>query len=169
MGSRKWLSPLLWILFIPFITVPLTLAITSMIIGTGACVPLDQGIDYEILSCNAASILLALAPGLLNLGTLLWLRSGSSKTRLAAIVATILGGLRLLVPVVGAFTQASPDFVPRPPPGLRGYVLNAYLNSPAPDNSAGYVTVVGIGLWLATFIAIALLRGIFRSHKWPSD
>jgi hypothetical protein len=165
MSSRKWLSPLLWILFIPFLTVPLTLAVTSNIIGAGACVALTSA----TLSCPAASILLALAPGLLNFGTLLWLPSGSSKTRLAAIVATILGGLRLLVPVVGAFTEAAPDFVPPPPPGLRGYVSNAYLNPQAPNNEAGYVFAVSIGLWLATFVVIGGLWGIFRSRKWPFD
>jgi hypothetical protein len=182
-GVRFWIWPLFWILLIPLVTVPLTRALTGFMVGTDACVPvaIDSGYPVpgtggETWSCPAGFILLALAPGLLNFVPILWLGSRIPKTRLAAIVATILGGIRLIVPAAAVLIAPVPDHTASLPPGLRGYVGEYLFLEPFPNNLSfvtgaqnfglgSGVVLVSVGLWMTTFIAIVLVWRRFRTRN----
>ena len=99
---RNW--PLLWIVLTPIVTVPLTQFAAAAIIGS--CT-LQEGFIGATWSCPTGPVLLALSPGLLNLVPVFRLFSRDPTTRGAAVAATILGGLRLLVPVVNVLATAT--------------------------------------------------------------
>jgi len=185
-GIRFWIWPLFWILLIPFVTVPLTRALTSSLVGTDACIPIAitsgypvPGTGGETWSCPAGFVLLTLAPGLLNFVPILWLRSRIAKTRLAAVVATILGGIRLMVPAAAVLIAPVPAHTLSVPPGPRGYVGEYLFLEPFPNNVSfvtgaqnfglgSGVVLISVGLWMTTFIAIGLVGWRFR-HKHADE
>ncbi|MFQ5879929.1 MAG: hypothetical protein ACE5IZ_07155 [Dehalococcoidia bacterium] len=83
--TRPWGWPFLWILLIPIVTVPW------------------HGILLEDLGRGrypVEDVLPTLAPGLLNLVAFLWVLSPERRTQYAALVAGILGSVRLVVPAL---------------------------------------------------------------------
>jgi hypothetical protein len=93
--SRLWPLPLLWIIVVPLVTVPGSLNLVQELKGWGGC---DwQGGNFV---CPVRVAVLTLAPGLLNLVPLLWLASPHPRVRRAALLATVLGASRLLMPIV---------------------------------------------------------------------
>jgi hypothetical protein len=119
------------------------------------------GGDYY---CRPLPVVLALAPGLLNLIPIFWLRSTSPKTRFAAAVATILGALRLAVPVIAVFAGAVNTEVAE---GPRADISTAVLMPVFPNNNSFGVTVVSLVLWLATFVAIAVIARLDIGGREP--
>ena len=99
---------MLWLVLVPIITVPSTLILTSLILHTNACHVTPDFFGGQA-SCQVGLVLVALLPGLLNLAPTLWLRSTSSKTRFAAIAATSIGAIRLVVPAAILIANASAD------------------------------------------------------------
>jgi hypothetical protein len=147
--SVVWFWPLLWIVFVGVATIPLTAVLTDRIAYglPGAC-HVTPGFFGATADCPSTTLLLMLTPGLLNLVPLWWLRSPHPKTRLAALYASCLGALRLIVPAIAVLaspTGASidgPDFL--------------WVGFP----NAGYgpsFTFIGLVLWLATFPAFWLV------------
>jgi hypothetical protein len=115
--------------------------------------------------CRAGSLLFALAPGLLNLVPILWLPSGNPRTRLAAIAATILGGLRLIVPALALFATAQSDRCLMA--GHRGCLLSSGIAEPSdyiswgfgtyPNSDSLLVLGLSVSLWMVTFIAMLVV------------
>jgi hypothetical protein len=148
--SRAWSWPLIWIAFIPVVTVSLTLALTVQITHSDACVGVGwMGGDYW---CEPGPTALALAPGILNLVPIVGLLSRNPKTRLAALVAAILGAFRLALPLVALLMGASSTPYA---PGPRVDIGVSMINPSFPNG----LVVLGLSilLWLATFVAIALI------------
>lgn len=163
--SASWKRPLVWIAWTPLATVILTLLITDRITHTDMCV--SRGGNWFVADywCPPVPIALALSPGVLNLIPILWLRSADPKTRLAAVVGLILGALRLVLPVIGVFAgAANTDFAPGPQvevgPGFPNGSLNPW-----------FPFVVSLPLWLATFVAIAVIgkRHLDEGNQARSD
>ena len=89
-----------------------------------------------------------LTPGLLNLVPLLWLVSRDARTRVAAVVASCLGAVRLIVPCLAVMASASGASVT----GTLG-PFGGWTGFP----NAGYgpnFALISLALWLATFPAI---------------
>jgi hypothetical protein len=144
----RWFWPLVWIALVPVATIPLT-ALTTDRVAYGLPGPcqLTPGFFGETASCPSMTILLMLTPGFLNLIPVLWLRSRDSKTRTAAIWASCLGALRLIVP--GVAVLASPT---------GASISGSFLWSGFPN--AGYgppFMLIGITLWLVTFPVVWLI------------
>jgi hypothetical protein len=93
--------PLLFLLFLPVVTVPATLLIQSFLFAP--CI--ETGLaEWTWLECPTPLVVAARAPGLLGLASLLWLSSKSGAVRQAAAVATGLAFLRVAVPMVTLLT-----------------------------------------------------------------
>src|SRR6266567_607357 len=107
-SDGRWMLPFVWILFTPIATVPATLVLTNSIVSEqhSPC-QVIPGFFSAVAICPKWAILLTLAPGLLNLVPIVFLVSRDRWTRLAATVATALGGLRLLVPVIAVVAMSS--------------------------------------------------------------
>ena len=129
--GRFPIGPLAWIILTPLATVPATAAVTAALtpafsqsypslealeaaaaanpyctvhISIGAEAIL--GIVAANAVCPDGYVLAALSPGLLNLVPLLWLLSRRVEIRRAAIIASILGGLRFVIPSLAVLTLA---------------------------------------------------------------
>lgn len=102
MALGSWILPLLWILVVPVLTVPLTHLAWIDLVGSGACARLGstgRSIASQTLwGCPLDRGLVALGPGILNLVPALWLVSYRPRVRAAAITASVLGAIRLIVP-----------------------------------------------------------------------
>src|SRR5947209_7626701 len=132
--GRFPIGPLAWIIVTPLATVPATAAVTAALtpafsqsypslealeaaaaanpyctvhISIGAEAIL--GIVAANAVCPDGYVLAALSPGLLNLVPLLWLLSRRVEIRRAAIIASILGGLRFVIPSLAVLTLAPPS------------------------------------------------------------
>ena len=170
-----WLRPMLWILAAPLATLPLTAVLMNSILGTSAC---DQS-QVGGSSCQTGPVLIALAPGLVNLVPVIWLWSQNARMRLAAITATILGALRFAFPAValvatagnsgfGAATSCSGGcsyivggwFVPNFPGN------GTYQVGPEGDYIVANFDIVAISLllWLLTLIVMFALVRAMRSR-----
>src|SRR4051812_11791709 len=90
--------PIVWILFIPYVTVPVTLYLVSSM--ARHCQVLEQHADAAVLSCSTSDALLTLIPGIANLLPLAFLFSHFSEIRLEAGIASALGALRTAIPAV---------------------------------------------------------------------
>jgi hypothetical protein len=139
-----WYWPLVWIALVPIVTIPLTAVMTDRIAFgiRGACEVIPSFFAYA--NCPSGVILLMLAPGLLNLVPLFWLRSVHRKTRSAATWASSLGALRLLVPAIAVLASPAGASV------SGGFMWSGFPN-------AGYgpsFELIGLSLWLTTFPAI---------------
>jgi hypothetical protein len=177
---------MLWIILAPIVTVPSTWALTTVVIGTNACNPIVEPFTLfggpSGYSCEVGPLLTALAPGLLNLAPILWLRSRNLKTRVAAITATILGAVRLAFPAVAMVVIASDHSVNAsslgalPCNGGCTYVLSSWL-LPAFPNSGTFVIgdqwvalvanfdllAISVLMWVLTFVVlIAMSRAMRR-------
>jgi hypothetical protein len=93
--DRLWPLPLLWIIVVPLVTVPWSSALVEGLQGEGSCYWKGGNVV-----CPVRVAVLTLAPGLLNLVPLVWLASPHPRVRRAALLATVLGASRLLVPIV---------------------------------------------------------------------
>lgn len=111
-----------------------------------------MGGDYW---CQPLPIALALTPGILNLVPIGWLLSHDPKTRVAALVAMVLGALRLIVPLIALLVglRATP-FAPGPRVGVGVSMIN-----PSYPNDLGVVGL-SILLWVMTFVAIVVIARI---------
>jgi hypothetical protein len=164
-SSGQWGWPLLYIVLVPVVTVPLTLWLTGLMIKTDACVSQAAFIGGEAV-CQPGPLLLALAPGLLNLAPILWLWSHDPKTRFAAITATILGGLRLIVPALAVVATAQSDACLMA--GQEGCLVYSGITQPGdyihwglapamPNSESLFVLGLSFSLWLVTLIAIPVI------------
>lgn len=105
-----WSWPFLWILLIPVVTVPGQAILLQSVVQSEAlhadqsnCVVLRRDYEYGMyhdFGCPVGDVLPTLLPGLLNLAPLFWLLSARHQVRMAALVAGILGAIRLGVPAV---------------------------------------------------------------------
>jgi hypothetical protein len=140
-----WVWPVLWLLLVPLITVPLTLRLLGELEGCTALLQTPPP-GYR---CSAPAALLSLAPGLLNLLPALWLRSHDRRVRSAALLATALGVIRLVVPAVMYLAQ-----------GANVWIVYGITWLPNPNS-----TLVSLGLWIvslcvaAGFVGFAIGRG----------
>src|SRR3990170_785091 len=92
-GGSGWRWPFVWILLAPLATVPLTLTMLAFRPGGHYCGDLCDNVPL-------GHALASLWPGIFNLAPFLWLRSSSGRVRGAAVVAGILGALRVAVPAL---------------------------------------------------------------------
>ena len=151
-------KPLLWILFLPIITVPATLWLTPPGGPLGVCRNVERDFIGGSAFCPTGSLLLALSPGLLNLVPILWLSSRNQETRRAALAATILGGLRLVVPAVAVLASSTDGY------NRIIWGFTAGPNSDSPD-----VSMIGVFLWVVTLVTLVVMRRRARSRKIASD
>jgi hypothetical protein len=185
------IGPLLWIVLTPLLTIPLTL------IATGVLTPFDGGpySSFEDVQAAAAAdpyctvsvsgadilgglgaqatcqdglVLLCLSPGLINVLPILWLLSRKPETQLAALLASILGVFRLVVPTVAVLTLApkpgagclSADFCALP----HGFTVIDPGYPWAFPNSWNDAPWISVGLWLLTVIVYVAFRARFSSR-----
>ena len=153
--NSGWGWPLGWIALIPVVTVTLTLITMDQISHTDACVGGGFiGGDYW---CQPVPVALSLTPGILNLVPIVWLWSKNPKTRLAASVATILGAVRLVVPLMFVFAgMVTTDFAE----GAQVVIGTGPFEPVFPNNNSLEPLLVSIMLWLATFVAIAVIASV---------
>jgi hypothetical protein len=109
---NKWWMPFLWIILTPLVTVPLSEALFDSLAGYQA--PGEAGlpaindpdcldfacVDYEYFELGIPTLIAFALPGLLNLVAFAWLVSTSRRVRTAAVVAGVLGVVRLMIPVI---------------------------------------------------------------------
>lgn len=105
--NPAWYKPFLWILLIPILTVPLTWFLRDAVLYHSGLCSVTPSFFGAYATCSTGAYLLILSPGLLNLLPLWWLRSSHRKLKVAALWATVLGALRLIVPAAAVI--ASPD------------------------------------------------------------
>jgi hypothetical protein len=156
-SNRGWAWPLVPILVAPIITIPATWLLTGLVMSSGACVTQTTGgfIASVFVVCQDSALLFALAPGVLNLLPIFWLRSSNRRTRTAAIAASALGLARLVVPA-GALILAGPT----------EEFGTWFSNFPSfPSENSGAVFAIGACLWSAGVIAMAILS---RLHPSPA-
>jgi len=184
-GARRLpIGPLAWILLTPLATIPATGILTGVLtpafshsyatldalqaaaaanpycsvhISFGAMAIV--GVVNAEATCQDGYVLAALGPGLLNLVPLLWLLSNRLRTRRAAIIASTLGGLRFLIPVVGVLAVV--------PPSGYGSVAHGFtvITPGSPwsfPNSWNPIPVVSAALWAATLVAYLVNRSTSR-------
>ena len=172
-----WVQPMLWLVLTPVVTVPATLVLTDLILHTNACQVTPEFFIGGEASCQPGPVLAALLPGLLNLAPILWLRSSESKTRFAAIAATTIGAVRLIVPLAILMTNASVD-PPHADYGTCGGVCThlswgfqpAFPNSGAVDTNyqllgpvivSNYDAVlISLFLWFLSVVALISMRWV---------
>src|SRR5437762_9562437 len=92
-------QPLWLVVLAPLLTVPLTQSATQSLVQSDSCTVLDLGFMGGSASCQTGPLAMALAPGLLNLAALLWLFARDARTRRAALVAGVMGSVRLVLPL----------------------------------------------------------------------
>ena len=165
MGQKDWWNPFLWIILTPIVTVPLSMLLFGLLVGThdGSEVGLPNtslpgGERYErcFIDCpsyttyeysEVAPTVVALPfPGLLNLAPFVWAFSKKPKVRIAGIVAGLLGLLRLSVAptvLMLLFTR------------LTGTDGTSYFQW---SSASGLLVLWGIGFlaWLASVFVFAL-------------
>jgi len=153
--APRWYLPLLWILLIPIVTVPLTNVLADRAeYHSGFCSVyagsyLLPGLGAHA-NCSTGLLLLLLSPGLLNLVPMWWLRSTHPRLRAAALWATVLGALRLIVPATAVI--ASPDDNP----------VDAVSGLFGPSDFVMSILTISLVLWLATIPAIWVVSRLHR-------
>jgi hypothetical protein len=104
----SWGWPLLWVVFIPVVTVPATMWLLNLLVDSNVCIPVTPT-GFSPLQrgsyCPVSLALVALTPGLLNLVPATRLRAPQPRARSAATVATVLGSIRLVAPAVVLLTS----------------------------------------------------------------
>lgn len=182
--GRFPIGPLAWVLITPLVTIPATALLTGLLtqafhsryptldalqaaaaanpycpvhISFGGMAIL--GVVNAEAVCPDGYVLAALSPGLLNLVPILWLLSKSLQTRRVAIIASALGGVRVLVPVVGVLAVV--------PSSDSGTVAHGFtvLTPGTPwsfPNSWNAIPVISAVLWAATLVAYLVIRSISR-------
>jgi hypothetical protein len=148
--APRWYLPLLWILLIPIVTGPVTNFLKDRVIYHSGLCSVTPGFFGAYASCSTVVLLLLLSPGLLNLVPLWWLRSTHPKLRAAALWATVLGALRLIVPAIAVIASPDDNTVSAAPGvfGPSGFVLS--------------ILVISLALWFATFPVIWIVG---RRHR----
>lgn len=178
--GRFPIGPLAWLVLTPLVTVPATSIVTGMLtpafggryetlealqaaaaanpycavqisFGSGAILGL---VDAHAV-CADGYVVAALSPGLLNLVPLLWLLSKASNVRRAAIVASVLGGLRLFLPVIAVLAMTPPSDY-----GTvgRGFTVIAVGWPSSYPNDWNAIPLVSAALWVATVVAYFVNR-----------
>ena len=98
-----WYWPFAWILLSPVVTVPLMFLVLNLSAHFSAA-ELEQepgGLErWGRTFFYLRDVRLAHMPGLLNLLALAWLACPSAQTKLAAVLAGLLGAVRLAVPLL---------------------------------------------------------------------
>jgi hypothetical protein len=148
---REWRRPLLIIVLSPLVTVPLTFVLPYVLLGVGGCEP--SGWLGGVAWCSPVPAELMLAPGITNLAAAFWLLSRDAQTRLAAGVATMLGGLRFGVPLLAMLGTAAHI------EGHPGLQLDAgtYLIAGFPNDETRAVTSLSVGLWVMSLLSLAIV------------
>jgi hypothetical protein len=146
--------PLWLIVLAPLLTVPLTQAATQSLVNTDSCSNIQLDFIGGSASCQTDSLVVALAPGLVNLVPLLWLVSKDARTRKAALVAGLLGTARLVMPAAALLSSGPISII------SWGFV-KAYPNDQ---------TVVGasIVLWLVTVVTTLVFAAPSVAGRWRS-
>jgi hypothetical protein len=180
------IGPLLWIVLTPILTIPITLIATGALLpSSGPYATYDDvlaaaaadhycsviiggsnifgGVSAQA-NCPDRLVVAALSPGLLNLLPFLWLLSRKPETQLSAVLASVLGTLRVAVPMVAVLTLAptpgagclSADLCSLPP----GFTVIQVM-SPAYPNSWNAVGWISIALWVLTVVVYLVCRRRF--------
>jgi hypothetical protein len=153
-----WKVPFLWILLIPFVTVPLSYSAWAELLSNQACVELSPAANRLTVSdwsCTPQQVLLVHAPGLLNLVPGLWLFSHQRRVRLAALLATGLGAIRWIAPVV-LLILAWP----------RKNVRIANLLGVVPPDS---VLLLSLALWGLSIVVFGVYGVVTRERDQPDS
>jgi len=94
---RKWFWPFLWVLFIPVVTVPLSVFLQSHItLNEGTELGLGNGGPWAARDQALATFF----PALLNLVAFAWCLFGDGRARWAAIWAGVIGAAGAILPFV---------------------------------------------------------------------
>jgi hypothetical protein len=178
MFRRPWWGwPFLWVLLVPFFTLPLQSRLLASLVASDACIALGSRAPSPVVPatapvtiwvppilvgapldqawiCPPPAALATLVPGLTNLLPLLSLRQSCVRARAAAGLATLLGAARVVVPALFYLTDS---------PG--GFVLGSYQLPPtmAGDGSSN----ASLLLWclsLLTALAFTMWHRIRRSQ-----
>ena len=183
------IGPLAWIILTPLVTLPATLIATVVLTPfDGRSYPTYQAVQAAAESdhlckvtlgdisffggvdasaaCPDGYVLAALSPGLLNLTPVLWLLFGRPSVRRTAIIATVLGAARFLIPVVAVFVAVPTDYSGTIPPGFTLIKPSSPWSYPNSWNDASLFTFV---LWTATVIVYFAGRFIARRRRRSAD
>jgi len=185
-GRRFPIGPLAWLILTPLITVPATL------IGTSILTPFDNGARYATLedvqaaadadhlckvtvgaadifggvdasaACPDGYIVAALSPGLINLAPLLWLLFGRVSVRRTAVVASVFGAARLLIPMIAVATAVPTEHADTI---TRGHTLITPGFPWAFPNSWNDAPLFSFLLWIATVAAYFVQRYLARRRR----
>jgi len=100
-----WYWPFVWITLSPAVTVPLSFVILGLSPEFSSA-DLGRASGWREVFWYLRDARLADLPGLLNLLALAWLACPSAQTKRAALLAGLLGAIRVAVPllILGAFT-----------------------------------------------------------------
>lgn len=168
-SGKRWWAPLVWIGLTPIVTVPLTLQLTSVVFGTGACTYVDHSgwfVPAGDIDCASWAVMLALTPGLLNLVALFSLRSKTRRVRIAGAVASGLAVARLLVPLIGVLTASGQAGRLTLSLGRSHFSYDYFaMTPPYPGEGSpigGGLLLASFCLWICTWIALVRFRVAFR-------
>jgi hypothetical protein len=178
-GSSLWLNewwrPFLWITLTPIVTVPVSAIVFGALIRQpeevgfppnnpqsqidlfqgGSCDSFLSSPCYEY--AEAVPTLLAFAlPGLLNLAPIAWVLSKNIRVKVAALVALLLGALRLAIPVLvlmlGYETVANSEGT--------SYFRWDTLDFIFPSEPTFPIWVLGALAWVGCLVAWAMFGGV---------
>src|SRR5439155_16021012 len=124
----------------------------------GGCYSLSS-LFGGVIMCPPLPAGLMLLPGLINLAPAWWLLSRDDQTRLAASVATVLGGLRFGVPLLVMLSAAAHV------EGHRSFEVVAAGGALTPSfPNTWAVTRLSTVLWIITLVAQALVGWAGSRH-----
>jgi hypothetical protein len=160
--DHHWHLPFLWLLAIPFFTVPLTMtSITSLAYGV-ECERVASPRPWEPVgflspgyhACPLPLALATHAPGLLNLMPAVWLAARSGQARRVGGATALVGAAWLIVPALpiieGAPLRCSMNFIPLAPIcAFDGFWDTGFL--------------IGVATWVGGLAVIALTWSL--SHR----
>jgi hypothetical protein len=144
--------PLWLIVLAPLLTVPLTQGATQSLVNTDACANIQLDFIGGSASCQTTSLVIALAPGLINLAPLLWGLSKDLRTRKVALLAGILGAVRLVMPAAALLASG-------PTSKISWGFLQAYPNDQG-------VVGASIFLWLVSLVALIVVGVPGMRRMW---
>ena len=190
-GRQFPIGPLAWILLTPLATLPATAVVTGALTPAfgGTYATLDAlkagaaanpyctvqisfgpmailGLVDAHAVCPDGYVLAALSPGLLNLLPLFWLFSRLPSTRRAAILASVLGGLRLLIPAIGVLAVAAPSDYGSVGHGFTVITPGTPWQFP---NSWNAIPLVSAALWVATLVTYLVNGSMERRMRRVLD
>lgn len=138
---RIWGAPLFWLAIIPIAEVPIAFVFAGFEVREPTCQ--IHGFIGATAQCPVSALAPSvLIPGLLNLVPLRWLTKDDPRTRIAAIIASVLGFAGLVGSLVALFVQGPVIEIDY------GIFLPPY--PPLGQAGLGF----GTDIWLATFIAL---------------